>query len=83
VAWNENQTRVINWRNSDGSFSKSNDSYTFADYINEFDFTSKDDIGVSTLVSLADYKNVRKTNLFSKRYLSGFYAKLPNLNKKV
>lgn len=46
-------------------------------------FTSKDDIGVSTLVSLADYKNVRKTNLFSKRYLSGFYAKLPNLNKKV
>ena len=32
------------WRNSDGSFSKSNDSYTFADYINEFDFTSKDDI---------------------------------------
>lgn len=46
-------------------------------------FTSKDNIGVSTLVSLADYKNVRKTNLFSKRYLSGFYAKLPNLKKKV
>lgn len=46
-------------------------------------FTSKDHIGVSTLVSLADYLNVRKTNLFSKRYLSGFYAKLPNLRKKV
>lgn len=32
------------WRNSDGSFSKSNDSYTFVDYISDFDFTSKDDI---------------------------------------
>lgn len=32
------------WRSSDGSFSKSNDSYTFVDYINEFDFTNKDDI---------------------------------------
>ena len=36
-----------------------------------------------SLVSLADYKAVRKNNLFSKRYLSGFYSKLPNLNKKV
>lgn len=46
-------------------------------------FTTKDNIGISSLVSLADYKAVRKNNLFSKRYLSGFYSKLPNLNKKV
>lgn len=32
------------WRNSDGSYSKSNDSYTFADYIGEFTFTGKDDL---------------------------------------
>lgn len=43
-------------------------------------FTSKDARGRSSLVSLADYKGVRKTDLFSKRYLAGFYASLPNLN---
>lgn len=32
------------WRNSDGSYSKSNDCYTFADYINLFTFTGKDDL---------------------------------------
>lgn len=42
-------------------------------------FTSKDVRGRSSLVSLADYKGVRKTDLFSKRYLAGFYALLPNL----
>lgn len=42
-------------------------------------FTSKDKYGESTLVSLSDYKNVRKTDLFSKRYLAGFYAKLPDM----
>lgn len=42
-------------------------------------FTSKDTYGESTLVSLSDYKNVRKTDLFSKRYLAGFYAKLPDM----
>ena len=32
------------WRSSDGSFIKSNDPYTFADYISEFTFTGKDDL---------------------------------------
>ena len=45
-------------------------------------FTSKNVQGKSSLVSLADYNGVRKTDLFSKRYLAGFYADLPNLNKK-
>lgn len=45
-------------------------------------FTSKDKHGRSSLVSLADYNGVRKTDLFSKRYLAGFYADLPNLSKK-
>ena len=45
-------------------------------------FTSKDKQGRSSLVSLADYNGVRKTDLFSKRYLAGFYADLPNLSKK-
>lgn len=42
-------------------------------------FTSKDSRGRSTLVSLADYTGVRKNDLFSKRYLAGFYADLPNM----
>jgi len=46
-------------------------------------FTSKDKIGISTLVSLADYKAVRKKDLFSKKYLAGFYSNLPNMNKRV
>ncbi len=45
-------------------------------------FTSKDKYGESSLVSLSDYKNVRKTDLFSKRYLAGFYAKLPDMMNK-
>ena len=44
-------------------------------------FTSKDEYGVSSLVSLAEYKGVRKNDLFSKKYLAGFYSKLPNLNR--
>jgi len=46
-------------------------------------FTSKDPVGVSSLVSLADFKNVRKTDLFSKKYLAGFYAKLPDMTDKI
>ena len=42
-------------------------------------FTSKDKYGVSTLQSLSDYKNVRKSDLFSKKYLAGFYTELPNM----
>lgn len=44
-------------------------------------FTSKDSYGCSTLVSLADYTGVRKTDLFSKRYLAGFYADLPDMSE--
>ena len=44
-------------------------------------FTSKDEYGVSSLISLADYKGVRKKDLFSKKYLAGFYLKLPNLDR--
>ena len=44
-------------------------------------FTSKDEYGVSSLVSLADYKGVRQIDLFSKKYLAGFYLKLPNLDR--
>ncbi len=46
-------------------------------------FTSKDAFGESSLTSLSDFKNVRKKNLFSKRYLAGFYSKLPDMNKEV
>ena len=42
-------------------------------------FTSKDQYGESQLVALSDFKNVRKTDLFSKKYLAGFYAKLPDM----
>ena len=45
-------------------------------------FTSKDKYGKSSLVSLSDYNGVRKNNLFSKRYLAGFYASLPDLESK-
>lgn len=44
-------------------------------------FTSKDEFGESCLVALSDYKNVRKKDLFSKRYLAGFYSKLPDMTK--
>ena len=45
-------------------------------------FTSKNEIGESTLVSLSDYKNVRKNDLFSKKYLAGFYSALPDMSEK-
>ena len=34
------------WRRSDGTFTQSNDSYTFVDYIKDFTFTGKDDVFV-------------------------------------
>lgn len=46
-------------------------------------FTSKNQYGVSELVSLADFTGVRKNDLFSKKYLAGFYSDLPNMNKQV
>ena len=42
-------------------------------------FTSKDILGKSSLISLAEYKGVRKNDLYSKRYLAGFYASIPNI----
>ena len=45
-------------------------------------FTSKDQYGESSLIALSDYKNVRKENLFSKRYLAGFYSKLPDMTRE-
>lgn len=42
-------------------------------------FTSKDKYGSSKLVSLSDFTNVRKNDLFSKKYLAGFYSKLPDM----
>lgn len=44
-------------------------------------FTSKNTYGISTLSSLSDYKNVRKSDLFSKKYLAGFYTKLPDMKQ--
>lgn len=43
-------------------------------------FTAKDKFGKSKLTSLSDYTNVRKSDLFSKKYLAGFYTKLPDMN---
>ena len=45
-------------------------------------FTGKDKYGKSSLIALSDYKNVRKTDLFSKKYLAGFYTDLPRLGKE-
>ncbi|MCM1221247.1 MAG: ATP-binding protein [Lachnospiraceae bacterium] len=42
-------------------------------------FTSKDEYGESRLVALSDFNNVRKNDLFSKKYLAGFYAGLPDM----
>ena len=46
-------------------------------------FTSKDYKGESNLVALSDFTNVRKTDLFSKKYLAGFYSKLPDMSREV
>ena len=46
-------------------------------------FTSKDEHGESYLVALSDYKNVRKNDLFSKKYLAGFYYSLPNMTETL
>ena len=44
-------------------------------------FTSKDEYGESRLVALSDFNNVRKNDLFSKKYLAGFYAGLPDMRE--
>ncbi|HBG33553.1 MAG: hypothetical protein A2084_02120 [Tenericutes bacterium GWC2_39_45] len=45
-------------------------------------FTAKNEIGISSLHSLSDYKNVRKNDLFSKKYLLGFYSSVPDFNRE-
>ena len=42
-------------------------------------FASKNKYGATDLYSLADFNDVRKTDLFSKKYLSGFYSAIPNI----
>ncbi len=42
-------------------------------------FTSKDKYGSSNLICLSDFNNVRKNDLFSKKYLAGFYSNLPDM----
>jgi len=44
-------------------------------------FTVKDEKGKSTLNSLSDYSGVKKTDLFSKKYLAGFYSAVPNMRR--
>ena len=46
-------------------------------------FTSKNEYGESSLVALSDYKNVRKNDLFSKKYLAGFYSSLPDMTDNL
>jgi len=41
-------------------------------------FASKDEQGKSSLYSLSDF-SVKKTDLFSKKYLAGFYSAIPRL----
>lgn len=42
-------------------------------------FTSKNQYGATDLYSLVDFNDVRKTDLFSKKYLAGFYSAIPTI----
>lgn len=42
-------------------------------------FASKNKCGATELFSLIDFKDVRKTDLFSKKYLAGFYSAIPTI----
>lgn len=42
-------------------------------------FTSKNKYGATELYSLVDFNDVRKTDLFSKKYLAGFYSAIPTI----
>lgn len=46
-------------------------------------FTSKNIYNESELTCLSDYTNVRKNDLFSKKYLAGLYSLLPKMNKEI
>ena len=42
-------------------------------------FASKNKYGATELYSLVDFNDVRKTDLFSKKYLAGFYSAIPTI----
>lgn len=42
-------------------------------------FASKNKYGATEFYSLADFNDVRKTDLFSKKYLAGFYSAIPSM----
>lgn len=42
-------------------------------------FASKNKYGATELYSLVDFNYVRKTDLFSKKYLAGFYSAIPTI----
>ena len=44
-------------------------------------FASKSKYGATEFYSLVDFNDVRKTDLFSKKYLAGFYSAIPNLKR--
>ncbi len=43
-------------------------------------FTTKNKYGESALISLANFKNVRKNDKFFKKYLAGFYVDVPQMS---
>jgi len=45
-------------------------------------FASKDSAGVSVVTVLSDFRHVRKNDLFSKKYLLGFYAGIPDMTEE-
>jgi AAA15 family ATPase/GTPase len=42
-------------------------------------FTIKDEKGKTTLHALSDFNGVKKSDLYSKKYLAGFYSAIPNI----
>ena len=44
-------------------------------------FASKNRFGATEIYSLSDFKDVRKSDLFSKKYLAGFYSAIPKLKE--
>lgn len=42
-------------------------------------FASKNKCGATELFSLVDFNDVKKTDLFSKKYLAGFYSAIPTI----
>lgn len=44
-------------------------------------FTMKNKYGESVIYSLSNFNDVRKTDLFSKKYLAGFYSAIPDIGR--